>query len=437
MEEMTKDLGNIKKRFFDSLKRGTGEAYLLMKENPKVDFSEIITKGAIKNFAYDQQCEGSRADYIYRLIKISKQKDKIVRAVLTKLQTKKKDDYGLYQMCDLAVLFHKAGYQEAKKALYKRFDKNHLNGYEFCGQEQLMKIDGVDGVLKVAEVVGKMLFEDPDDYEESWRIDDFQKQNKTLDIYKALKNASKKSKYIKAYYDSILKNKWHPVKHRKIKRFTYELIKDKIDNKRIGFLSSRRANELTAFEVEKLANEFLGEKDKQRKELYLRFFGSRKYPFDYKPIFKIASGKNIRKPRLVEYAVKALKHFQSEEIRQLALEKFNKLKNPCEYLNLLVSNYKAGDYKLLTEILNRSDNYNFIHSIAYGVIDIYRANPIAECKEPLETIYNKMNCGLHRVDIVEILMDNHVLSAKIFNELEFDSNDEIRKLFRKKKKASK
>ena len=72
------DTANIKRHFFDSLKRGTGEAYILLKENRHIDFSDLIIKGAIKNYSYDNQSEGSRADYIYRLIRNSKQKDKIV-----------------------------------------------------------------------------------------------------------------------------------------------------------------------------------------------------------------------------------------------------------------------------------------------------------------------------------------------------------------------
>lgn len=420
---------NIKQQFFNSLKRGTGEAFLIFKDNPTIDFADLIIKGAVTNYSYDNQSEGSRANYIYRFIQKSKQKDKIVKAVLTKLQSEKKDYWGLDQICDLAVKFYKAGYLEAKTALYNRFEKNTLDGYEFCGQEQLVTIDGINGVLKVAEIVGKTLFDNPDDSEDSWQIDDFQKRNKSIDVYAELKKASIKNKFIKAYYNSILKNKWTFSRHRKIKRWNYELVKGKIDQNKFRVLTEERVNELTTEEVNELANEFLKSKDNLKQEQYLRFFSYRKFPFDYKPIFQIASEKNLKKTRMVEYAVEALKHFPAKEIRQLALNKLSTEENPYNYLNLLVSNYKRGDHKLLTEIANRSNDYNFIHSIVFGFIDIYEANPTKECKEPLETIYNKMNCGLHRKDIVKILLDNNVLSDKIFAELEFDSYDTVRKLY--------
>ena len=75
----------IKRQFFDSLKRGTGETYLIQIENPNIDFSEFIIKGGTTNYAIDQQSEGSRAFYILGLIKKSKQRGKIIKAILLRV----------------------------------------------------------------------------------------------------------------------------------------------------------------------------------------------------------------------------------------------------------------------------------------------------------------------------------------------------------------
>jgi len=428
------DTANIKRQFFDSLKRGTGEAFFILKDNPTIDFSDFIISGATNNYAYDLQCEGSRAFYINGLIKKSKQKDKIITAVLKELQKQKEDFYNLDQMCDLAVYFYKSGRQAAADALRKRFNKNSVKNYQFCGQGQLMEIEGLSGLLKVAETIGEILYNDKDDNESCWRVDAFQKKNKLIDVYAELEKAGKKNKYIKTYEKAILKDKNTKRKrHTKIKKFTYELIKEKMEAKRFAFLSSERSRELEDSEVEKLANEFLVEKDKKKQELYLRFFSARIFPFDITPILNIAKGKNPPKTRLVEYAVEALQHFSSKEIREFAIDKITTSKDPSDYLKLLVSNYKKGDNKLLIEIANKSDDYEYIHNILFGFIAIYDTNETKECKEPLEIIYNKMNCGLHRTDIVNILGANGVLSEKIFNELQFDSYEEVRKLYRQKK----
>lgn len=428
------DSANIKRQFFDSLKRGTGEAYFILKKNPTIDFSDLIIKGATINYAYNRQCENSRAFYIYGLIKKSKQKDKIITAVLKELQRQKDDFYNLDQMCDLAVYFYKSGRQEAADALRKRFDKNSNEDYQFCGQGQLMKIDGLTGLLKVAETIGEILSKDNDDSESCWRVDDFQKKNRNLDVYAELEKAGKKNKDIKTYLDVILIDKKSKLKrHTKIKRWSYELVKERIDLNKFRVFSEERANELTVEEVNKLADEFLATKDKVKQEQYLRFFSYRKFPYDYKLLLKFAIGKNPKGTRLVYHSVNALKFFKGNDIREFGLQKIKTQKAPFDYLNLLVSNYKKGDYKLLIDVANKSDDYKYIHNIVFGFIDIYQANPTKECKEPLEIIYNKMNCGLHREDLVNLLGENGVLSYKIFNELQFDSCDEVRKLYRKKK----
>jgi hypothetical protein len=427
---------DIKERFLNSLKLGTGETYLLQKECPQVDFSRQIVKGAVQNFAYDQQSEGSRANYIYGLIKKSKNRKKIEQTILSKLRIKKSDWYGLDQMCDLAILFHKNGNQHAKEALRSRFEKNSLDDYEFCGQDQLVEIEGLAGLLTVAEVVGKTLYEDEGDSEDSYRVDSFQKKNKSIDVYFELEKASRNNKYIKAYLTSITQNKWGLPRTRKVKRFSYELVRERIEADKFRFISEEKANELSDEEVKKLAEDFLREKDKHKLELYLRFFSKRRFPFEYKPILDIAGGKDTRKSRLVEFAVDALKFFDGEDIRNLALQKIAEYKNPSIYLPLLTGTYREGDSRLLNEVANRSRNFDYIHSIVFGIIDIYQANPTKECKQPIESIYLAMNCGLHRYDFIKILEENMMLSDRILREMQYDSYSDIRKRYRSIRKTS-
>ncbi len=426
----------VKKQFFQSLKCGTGRAYLIQKENPDIDFSEEIFKGAVRNYVYDAQCEGSRADYIYQLIKQSKKADSIEKKVLQRLLKEKKDWYGLDQMCDLAVLFYKAGNVEAREILETRFMMNSLEGNEFCGQDQIIEIDGIKGILKVAKLIGKHLYRDENDYETSWRVDRFQEENKHLDVYKILKKKSKKNKYIKKYLNSILENKSKPYKRRKAGKISCEVLKKGIEEKRFMGISKKQAAQLKDKEVKKLANDFLAEKNEVIKEKYLRFFARRKYPKDISPLMQIVAKKKPKKTNLVMYAAKSLQFFTSKEIRKLALNKIKKHKNPSDYLPLLVANYRKGDAGLLLKVLERSKHQEFIHSMVFGLIEIYKVNKVAECREPLEKIYNTMTCGIHRMDIIDILYENNVLRKSILRELEFDSYSSNRDLFKKFKKNS-
>lgn len=76
-----------------------------------------------------------------------------------------------------------------------------------------------------------------------------------------------------------------------------------------------------------------------------------KYPDDYQPLLELAKSKPKKNDRLVEYATGSLKYFSGADIREYAIEKLKKVKIPSDYLDLLVSNYKKGDFKLLTGMI--------------------------------------------------------------------------------------
>jgi len=417
----------VRQRFKNAIKRGTGETHLLMKANPEIDFSRDIIKAALTNLSYDKQSEGSRADYVFELIELSNQKEKIRQVILQTLATERQDTWALYQLFNLAVKFAQQGDNEAKKAIYKRYYKKTIQGSEWVGQNALLEIDGLEGLMHIAETKGKVILKDPEEWEDSWTVDYFQEQNPTIKVYQELEKASKSNKYIKTYLDTIKKHKAIFQKRERLK-YNYEIVTEKINSKAIVPLPPAGANELSKRDIKKLADDFLKETDRLKLEKYMRVFDRVKFPYDYQPLLKLAKGKNKKDDRLVEYATGSLKYFSGADIREFAIEKLKKVKIPSAYLDMLVSNYKKGDSKLLTEIIARCKNEHDIHSIVYCYINIYKANKTKECKEPLEAIYDKLTCGIHRADIIKILVENKVLSIRLKNEIKFDSYEDIRKL---------
>ena len=137
---------------------------------------------------------------------------------------------------------------------------------------------------------------------------------------------------------------------------------------------------------------------------------------------------------MVELAVDALKFFSAKDIREFAIAKLRRSSSPVAYTNLLITNYKKGDAKLLKSIAEKSKSEHLIHCLAASFIDIYRANKTKECREPIEVIYDKTTCGECRKEIVQLLLDNRVLSKKILREIKHDSYEETRELYIDKKK---
>jgi hypothetical protein len=425
---MTKPQTAVRNQFKQAIARGTGDAFLIMEQNPLLDFSAIIIKAAKQPLSYDPQCEGCRTWYIHQLIKKSSKQEKIIAAVLQQLAIQKTDIWSLNQLCELALCFYKEGYTPAKKILKNRFLKNNINSYESCAIYEIIELEGVEGFLLFAEMRGKALKSEGDNAD-VFEFDHICETFKSLAIQKELGRAAKTNKLIAKYFKSIVKQK-------KIKpsppigRFSYALLKEKIDRNAFRVISTERANELTVKEIKQLASDFLNEKDKAKIELYLRFFAKRKFPFDYEPLLKIAKGRNAPCTRLIEFAVYSLQYFHGKDIRELALHKFSSIRNPYLYIPLLFSNYKKGDHTLLEKIVRRSTQYHFLHSLMMGYVEIFNANPTPDCRASLEYLYHHSNCGICRERVVKCLYNNGVLSEKILNEIQFDSNKDIRKKYK-------
>lgn len=422
------DTANIKRQFLNSLKRGTGEAFLLLKDNPNIDFSNHIIKGALKIYAYDGQSEGNRAQYIFDIISISKQKNKIRKAILKGLATEQDDTWNLTHLFALAKLYAQQNDTEAKQAIYNRFLTNPIDGSDWVGAYEILELDGLNGLFYVAEKFGKHIEQNPDDWQDDWIIKRFQEENKKIKVSEELKKKAETNKFIHIYLDNIERTKASQENHR-TKPTKYKDIIDEVLNSKPRFSFFRKQN-LTDDEVNKIAKRLIDETDKSNIEKLLDIFDFYKFPFDSQIILDFAKQKRTSKNRIVQNATDALKHLKSKDIRNFAMDKIHNSKNPIDYLEILISNYKSGDFKILSEIANKTNNEHKIEQLAGIYTDIFKTNKTKECKQPLEILYDKMNCAIHRNGIVEILIENKVLSDKIKNEIKFDSDLETRKLIK-------
>jgi len=430
------DKSIIKKQFFNSLKCGTGEAFILMKQYPEIDFSAYLQKAIIKNYAYDGQCESSRADYLYSFYRLSHKKEKIREAVLKALQTESEDTWTLTQLFEFAKILAQQGDKEAKKGIYKRFGKKIIRGADWAGADAISELDGFEGLKFIAETFGKLLEKDPEDCQDDSLINEFQSKNGEVAVYEELEKMAKQNKYVEIYLNNIN----HTKQIRELNaRKRQEELKNDVDiisfiknakRPRI-FLKYEKPRKLANEDLELIATHFLQEKSEVLKEKFLSVFTEYKFPFDYHPILELAKEKYSPENRITQYAIESLKFFQAKDLRDFAIDNLQtvRLMNINLYLPILISNYKKGDYRLLNHLINKSDNPDFIHSINYDIRKIYEQNITTECKNPLESLYNKITCSECREDIIKLLVRYNVLSNKILKEMEFDCNENIQKLF--------
>jgi len=419
----------LKQKFKSAVKRGTGEAYLLMMEHPEADFSKELITASLRNLSYDNQCD-MRADYVFGLIELSSRKSEIRQAILKALATETNDGWALDQLFELTGRFARQGDKEAREAIYKRFYANTIESCEDFGDDVIADLDGIAGLTYIAEVKTKAMQDESDLIGDHWFISNYQDKNPQINVYEALENVAKTNPAMRTYLDIVLKNKENQWKRKKREKYNYEVITRRINNKQPVYLFGRRKKELSQTDINRLADDFLKQTRRKTIEPYLQIFDRVKYPYDYQPLLKYATFPVKKSDRLVECACGSLKFFQGDDIRQLAMEKLNNIRVPAEYLDLLVSNYRKGDAKLLTDMVERCKNDDEIHSIVFGIIEIYKANKTKECKTPLEAMYDRLNCGIHRTDIVRLLIKNKALPERIKHELQYDSEQALRELHR-------
>jgi len=416
---------NIKQQFKKSIELGIGRAYLLLKKYPKIDFSHYIIVASINNLAYDGQSEGDRSWYLWQLIQSSPQKEKIIDTLLLVLQKEKEYMIDLEQLFNLARYFASKKRYQARKIIYQRYKKEFHGCCTWCGESAIIAMDGIRGVCFIAKMYGKAYMNDSEYYlyGSSYRIKTFEDENPNVNLMQIFKQQAKESKYINAYLELLEKEKKHKEERTKT-TFNYQSVKERIENKQR--VLSYMVKNFTQQEFEQLAEDFLNEKDSQIKSYYLKIFSYIQFPKDYNILLDIAKNSKDQCNQLTEYAVNALKFFTSSKIRQLALKKLSQNKCPENYIQLLIYNYQNGDEMILKKIIENYNDTEKIHSLIYPYLEIYENNPTLKCRKIFEIFYEKMNCGIHRYDIVVLLHENGLLSDKIKKEMSYDSYEDIR-----------
>jgi hypothetical protein len=99
----------------------------------------------------------------------------------------------------LAKLYAQQNDTEAKQAIYDRFLNNPIEGSDWVGAYVILQLDGLNGLVYIAEKFGKYIEQNPDDWKDDWIIKRFQEENQDLKVYEKLKKKARTNKFIRIY----------------------------------------------------------------------------------------------------------------------------------------------------------------------------------------------------------------------------------------------
>jgi hypothetical protein len=421
----------LKSAFRHSIRLGTGRAYLLARAHPEVDFSDAIIEASLKNFAYDGQAEPSRADYLYGLYQLAGQQARIRRAVLKGLATEQADTWTLTQLFGLALKLAQAGHAEARQAIYRRFLVRPIWGSDWAGADEIITLDGLEGLKYIARKVGRKLGRRPDGREDEMYISSFQEKYPELDAWTELRQLAGHDADVRRYLQNVeatMASRAEYLAQRPPEDPAPNLL-NMMQKAQPAYIRSRlRRREIEPQELAVLAEVLLTEKRPQVLDNLLLTFGRFPFPLSYAPILAIARRRPHPGSHTQDLALDALALLPAPEIRAFALARLQHTSQPAAYTILLQHNYQPGDAALLTASVGRTHEEHAIEQLAVSYTDMYEANKTPECAGPLLALYEKMTCGLHRNEVVKLLIANDVLPAWLNEELPFDSNAETQAL---------
>ena len=411
----------IKRVFRGAIRRGTGRAHL--------NFSQEILKAAVINYAYDPQCEGSRGLYLTELINLSAQKATLISQLLRKLVAQQNNTYGLDQLFEIARRLAQAGHQEARAAFYERLELGASPDYACVGHYEEVKLDGIEGMKRAAEIIGKFLAANPEETEDGWLLKYAQEHNPTMNVEAELQSTARHNVHVARYLAAVQADRQQEASRPpRPPKSSFEIVCNIIESRTRKYLMASTVEKLSRQQIKHLADAFLLETNRHRQEGYLLVFRHVKCPHGYEKLLTLAQAPLRRTDRLVEHAVAALQFFKAPAIREFALTNLPTSKAPWRYVDLLINNYRCGDHVLLTTLAKQAASELEIEQLACSFIKIYLKHKTKESHEPLRKIYHRMNCGIHRANVVETMIRNGVLPEKIREEIVFDSSSEIRKL---------
>lgn len=415
----------ISQSFKQAIKNGTGEAIFILLNNPIVNLDELILEACTHNLAYDPQCEGTRADYLFEILSLASNKEILEDAIINNLLEPHEDDRDTELLFDLGKTLALNGHQKAKKALYQRYAKNSEPGYEFVDTDALVILDGIKGLEFSAEIQGKNILLDSKYWTCDWLIQICIENFPDNSPKQHLLDKSKNNIYLQKYLSKIDEINNLAENRKPDPEWSYSSISEFISKGKGNFVPPRAGKKLSKDELVKLTVDFQQASDKKSIETYLRLFAQVKYPGDISYIIPFLRSSN---DRIVYLVLSTLSKIKDPIIRDIIESNYQDQNFLKANLRLFVSNYKAKDIKILSNLIEHLEDEDDIHSVLGDLIKILENNIIEKPGIVLNPFYRINNCSSCRKAMIKRLMLSKDVSGDIFQELKYDCDQDIREL---------
>jgi hypothetical protein len=411
----------------DALRKGLGRA-MLWALSGRLE-TGLLLSACLENQVFDPQCEGSRVDWLWGLIEttgaIARFKEPLLNALVNLT-----DDRNAIQLCELAKMYAKAGYDGFRDRLYKIVESKPFSAMPWLGEDELLQVEAAKGFIFAARLRGKSLVIREWDWDDRSLFEKAEARFGKKQVQDLLEANSG---------DDIIRfcAAWHGEEQKKKEdtpRVSYE---KRMQGTSVSEIISAAESKTPA------AGLFMGwGKHADPGDLrlvlqrlwladnpvvianYLTVFFHRALPdFDPRLIeFCGHSDENVRRR-----AFRVLSKNTSPLIRAYALRELDNGLHVRSSISLFISNYKPGDEERVLDALLLSADQDELHWLLMDIKKILENNPDADPSRLGVIVYACTPCQNCRFDALKLLRSQNAVPPWMMDEIRFDANDECRK----------
>jgi len=430
--------GSSPREFERALVNGLGRALLVLRRDDPAPYRDAILRACTHYTGYNWQGESTRISYLSEVLQATGDVDSYVEPVLVALRCATKLEHA-DQLFGLAQRFARAGREDARAAMYDKFDRNDTD-QEFQGASELIGLDGCDGLLHVADRIGDALLSaEVDRNTPRHFVNEADEEIGEDEVQNALSLAQKSNPRIRAFvYAATEEATKHEERRREpyvsqpdLRGLSYDEAGPLIASSASLSLSAdgrgRWGEDASENDLARAAADLLTQTDPQVLASYLMLFARRPFPLAPEPLLPLLPHPT-RRVRVAAYT--ALSQVQHPKVRARALEI---LANTAVHgwkraraVDLLDANYEPGDEILFEQLLRKPRNRWEYHALGTGALDVMKAHPDRSGVPALLSLYERGACSFCRERVVVLLRELGEAPAWMLDECRYDANLDLR-----------
>ncbi len=415
--------------FAAALRTGHGRAMQQIESYGTNGLEDKIAEACVTCLSYDPQCEAERAPWLFSIVDRAKLNTKVVQAIEAVIQKPPPENHrDMDQRSAILKELAAAGADEARRLLYSSLTRlSHTS--DVIGADQIVALDGVDGLIYVARQLGRWLRADPDFWVDDYLCAQFDTSTGIEGGLAALEHEARVDADVANYLAGMRKTRESQSGSSSIFDATAytgaEIVAHVNENPRDQCHWFRLwGAQAASGQRETVFTALLASDELERVKRLFRCFAKTGVPrFDSRLLRWIA-----HPDEEVQWAaVKAVAPIKHVELRQAAMQLIasGRMANG---IALLENNFETGDFAMCEGYLESLEDADQTHTLVGQLLDLCGAHPGAESLHCLLYVYELSPCSTCRNRAVKALTDTNTAPAWVLNESRFDADPDTRAL---------